>query len=167
MIRPFALSFPKFSVITYNGIKEAVTMSEYKNILIAIDGSEQSEKALEQAINIAKKYESTIYLLAVLNSGDLNVSTEFYHEILEREKSKIELELAIVEEKVKVRGYDDVKSKFIISKPKQVIVSYSKEKNIDLIIMGATGKGSVGNVIMGSTATYVVNHAPCTVMIVR
>ena len=41
------------------------------------------------------------------------------------------------------------------------------QENIDLIVMGATGKGAIQQALVGSTASYVVSHAPCSVLVVK
>ena len=51
--------------------------------------------------------------------------------------------------------------------PKAKIVAYAEEKKIDLILMGATGTGTFSRLLLGSTTAYVVNNAPCNVMVVR
>jgi nucleotide-binding universal stress UspA family protein len=53
--------------------------------------------------------------------------------------------------------------------PRQVIVHFAKKTGlpVDMIIMGATGKGSMERLLIGSTTTYVVNHADCNVLVVR
>ena len=51
--------------------------------------------------------------------------------------------------------------------PKAKIVAFAEEKKIDLILMGATGTGTFSRLLLGSTTAYVVNNAPCNVMVVR
>ena len=51
--------------------------------------------------------------------------------------------------------------------PKAKIVSFAAEEKIDLILMGATGTGTFSRLLLGSTTAYVVNNAPCNVMVVR
>lgn len=49
--------------------------------------------------------------------------------------------------------------------PKSAIVEYAKEEKIDLIVIGGTGAFS--RLLLGSTTAYVVNHAPCNILVVR
>lgn len=55
----------------------------------------------------------------------------------------------------------------VTGKPKPAIVQFAKEEKADLIIMGATGMGAFTRLLLGSTTAYVVNNAPCNVLIVR
>ncbi|MDN5462699.1 MAG: universal stress protein, partial [Lactococcus sp.] len=50
---------------------------------------------------------------------------------------------------------------------KRKIVQYAKDNEIDLIVIGATGTGVIDKLFIGSTTQYVVNHAPCNVMVVK
>ena len=51
--------------------------------------------------------------------------------------------------------------------PKREIINYSKENNIDLIVLGSTGLDAIDRFIIGSTTQYIVNHASCNVMVVK
>lgn len=50
---------------------------------------------------------------------------------------------------------------------KKEIVNFAKEFELDLIVVGSNGKGLLDRMLVGSTTTYVVNHAPCNVMVVK
>ena len=47
------------------------------------------------------------------------------------------------------------------------IVDFAKEHEIDMIVMGSSGKGALDRMLLGSTAVYVVKHAPCSVTIIK
>ncbi|YAB14762.1 universal stress protein [Lactiplantibacillus plantarum] len=52
--------------------------------------------------------------------------------------------------------------------PKHTIEDYAKQHpEIDLIVLGATGTNSPHRVAVGSTTSYVVDHAPCNVIVIR
>lgn len=50
---------------------------------------------------------------------------------------------------------------------KNEIVDFAKEHEIDMIVMGSSGKGALDRMLLGSTAVYVVKHAPCSVTIIK
>ncbi|WP_430622000.1 universal stress protein [Enterococcus sp. DIV0800] len=55
-----------------------------------------------------------------------------------------------------------------VGNPKRLIAfDLPKTYKIDLIYMGATGKGALERILVGSTTTYVVNNALCNVMVVK
>lgn len=61
----------------------------------------------------------------------------------------------------------EIEKKVLIGIAKHEIVNYAKTEAIDLIVMGATGRGAIERALVGSTTTYVVTHAPCNVLVVR
>lgn len=50
---------------------------------------------------------------------------------------------------------------------KRKIVQYAADNGIDLIVIGSTGTGMIDKLFIGSTTQYVVNHAPCNVMVIK
>jgi nucleotide-binding universal stress UspA family protein len=54
-----------------------------------------------------------------------------------------------------------------VGTPWKEIVRVAEELDVTLIVLGARGKRSLENIILGSTAENVARHAPCPVMIVR
>ena len=58
-------------------------------------------------------------------------------------------------------------SQIIAGNPKREIVELAEKLEIDLIVIGATGLGALSLLLVGSTTAYVVNQAPCNVMVVK
>lgn len=137
----------------------------YGKILVAIDDSEQSYKALKEALSIARRNDSHLYILTVT---DMSIATadarivQYVRELAE-ERSKI------VTEKIEQHLLSDFNYTIrkIEGTPKVSIVQFAKETGINLIAMGATGKGAIERALVGSTTSYVVSHAPCNVLVVR
>ncbi len=50
---------------------------------------------------------------------------------------------------------------------KKEIINFAKQFELDLIVVGSNGKGLLDRMLVGSTTSYVVNHAPCNVMVVK
>ena len=137
----------------------------YKKILVAIDDSEQSYEALKEARAIAQRNGSHLYILTV---ADMSIATsdvrmiQYVREVADERSKK-------VTEKIKQCFPPDCNYTIrkIEGTPKVSIVQFAKENEIDLIAMGATGKGAIERALVGSTTAYVVNHAPCNVLVVR
>lgn len=142
-------------------------VEQYKNILVAVDGSEQSYDALREAIETAQANDSQLKILYVLNDKLANIPVHLDTMILY--KSVQEHSDYVVDQ---VQGYlKDTEVSFEIVRltgsPKREIINYSKENNIDLIVLGSTGLDAIDRFIIGSTTQYIVNHASCNVMVVK
>ena len=137
----------------------------YKNILVAVDGSDQANQAIQEAIEISKRNQASLFVVHAKDVAQLYGTAYIMPAVLEEaEKQSTE----ILDEAGKLIG-DKVEYKaFQVSgSPKKEIVDFAEENDIDLIVMGSTGKGAIARVLVGSTASYVVNHAPCNVMVVK
>ena len=142
-------------------------VEQYKNILVAIDGSEQSYDALREAIETAQANDSQLKILYVLNDKLANIPVHL--DTMTLYKSVQEHSDYVVDQ---VQGYlKDTEVSFEIVRltgsPKREIINYSKENNIDLIVLGSTGLDAIDRFIIGSTTQYIVNHASCNVMVVK
>jgi nucleotide-binding universal stress UspA family protein len=151
-------------------VKGAAKMvDEYKNILVAVDGSKQSKKAFDEAINIAKRNRGKLTLATVIDTASFSGTTggnsiPLMQEVHERAKGVItELEHHRIAEEQEVH----LTSQIIAGNPKREIVELAKKLDTDLIVMGATGLGALSLLLVGSTTAYVVNQAPCNVMVVK
>lgn len=145
--------------------------SKYKKILVAVDGSESSDKAFEEAMDTAKRNDSILEIVFVINLMDLETFSFAYSRAipnyLEDERKLVETELTKKLDLAKENGIEDVKIFADIAEPKNRIVELAEEEKVDLVIMGATGKGAIKRALVGSTTSYVVNHAPCNVLVVK
>ena len=142
-------------------------VEQYKNILVAVDGSEQSYDALREAIETAQANDSQLKILYVLNDKLANIPVHL--DTMTLYKSVQEHSDYVVDQ---VQGYlKDTEVSFEIVRltgsPKREIINYSKENNIDLIVLGSTGLDAIDRFIIGSTTQYIVNHASCDVMVVK
>lgn len=140
----------------------------YTRVLVAIDGSEKSEKAFEEAIEIAKRNDATIFLTWIINDVELTTSAYAFSRLLKDEQQNIEEDM---EEKAKMAeqaGVKNIERIVEIGSPKEMLaMDLPKEHDIDLIVMGSTGKGAIAQALVGSTTSFVVNHAPCNVMVIK
>jgi nucleotide-binding universal stress UspA family protein len=143
---------------------------EYKNILVAIDGSQEAKWAFEKAVEIAKKNNAKLLLAHVVDARtyayvttgaftqDVDTTGEIAaNELLETYKKEASL-----------AGITDVDSVIEFGSPKvQIPKILAKKNNCDLIICGATGLNAVERFLLGSVSENITRHAPCDVLIVR
>ncbi|UUX34485.1 universal stress protein [Fundicoccus culcitae] len=129
----------------------------YKNILIPVDGSQQSIDAFKNGVHLAKKLESNVYLVRVLKDNkdeeELAENRETFFAALERYANGIGVSLT---------------KEIVFGEPRTQIAEILVDKwDIDLIVMGATGKGRIAKMTLGSITEYVVRNAKCAVLIGR
>ncbi|EFT94364.1 universal stress family protein [Enterococcus faecalis TX0012] len=155
-------------VLILNLVKEADKMSVYQHILVALDGSDQSEKAFHEAVRIAKEEQATLYLATIINDAEFTTSPFSFEELYDLEKHKSEEMLTEKAKQASEIGVKTVKKIVELGSPKRYLANtISENYAIDLIVLGATGRGAIQRTLIGSTTDYVVNHAFCNVLVVR
>jgi len=140
----------------------------YKNILVPHDGSSHSKHAFKVALDMAKKYNSKLSMVTVLDtsSGYWGHST-IWDKAIGGAKTLVTKEFESFEstaKKAKVSFHSEIILSDSITK---TIVSYSKSKKIDLIVMGANGVTGWDKLILGSVTDGVAHRVRCPVLIVR
>lgn len=133
--------------------------THYRKILIATDGSENSENAIYRGIDLAKMGDSKVYAVYVMDAG-----AYFNRPVFEKEEAK-EYTTDRVEEIGNERGVK-VESVILIGHPADDIINFAKKNNVDLIVMGSLGKSGVERFLLGSVSDKVLKHADSEVLIV-
>jgi len=139
----------------------------YKKILVPTDGSEFAKKAQQHALFLAKVSGAEIIAVSVTENNFVNglpLDDEVYqlNQILKERSEENLKEFDKLNE-------DDLKITHVIREgsPAKVILEVAKEEEIDLIVMGSSGKSGFDRFIMGSVADKVVNSAKCAVLVVH
>lgn len=139
----------------------------YKKILVPTDGSEFAKKAQKQALFLANVCGAEIIAISVTENNfvsGLPSDDEVYqlNQIL-KERSEENLE------EFDKLNKNDLKITHVIKEglPAKVILEVAKEEDVDLIVMGSSGKSGFDRFIMGSVADKVVNSAKCAVLVVH
>jgi len=136
----------------------------YKKIMLATDGSKYSEAALEEAIDVAKIFDSNVTILNVIdiNNEILKVSPELSDKLALQAKE-------IIDKAQRKMREADIKINTVIKEgdPHEIIPQLAMQEGIDLIIMGTYGRKGLKLLLMGSVAADVVCHASCDVLVVK
>ena len=137
----------------------------YKKILVAVDSSEQARRAFQEAVEVTRRNDAHLYILIVSDTNHLGAEPYAVDHIVKQAYKAASAVVGSLEELLP----EDISFTSIIDdgNPKAQIVAYAEEEKIDLILMGATGTGTFSRLLLGSTTAYVVNNAPCNVMVVR
>ena len=146
----------------------------YQKILVGIDGSKQSDEALQKAIAVAKQNQAELYLLSVVNEAHHIIATQSSFDLVDRDvmydRAVEEMQKILAEKQAvaKKAGIQTVHTEVRKGLAKvELADKYPHEKGIDLIVIGASGLNAIGRLIVGSTATYVIRVAPCDVTVVK
>ncbi len=136
-----------------------------KNILVPVDGSEGSDKAVAHAINIAETCGAKLNFLYVANINQLAISAALSTAILEAvtKAGKTILERA---ENMLPTGIEH-KIFLETGSPAAVILDFEENLNIDLIVMGSRGLSVVKGVLLGSVSQYIIERAKCPVLVIK
>jgi nucleotide-binding universal stress UspA family protein len=140
-----------------------------EKILVPVDGSEQSHKAVAFAADLANHYtNATIYLLHVFKLtiipeglGEYVVSDRVQLRALGR---KI---IAAAEQEAKGHGVKRIETAVIEGDPAERIISYANDNEVDVIVMSSRGLGAFKGLLLGSVSNKVSHRADRTCVIVR
>lgn len=145
-----------------------MTSEFYRNIVIATDGSENSQRAISYGIEIAKLSGATVHALYVLDTSSfssipMDAGWEAMYEILKTEGGKAVSE---VKERGEASGIE-VREVLLEGHPSSEIIEFAENNNADLIVMGTLGKTGLDRFLMGSVAEKVVRGSKVPVLVVR
>jgi nucleotide-binding universal stress UspA family protein len=140
-------------------------------ILVPVDGSEYSMEAVKIALKKAKAAQSDIYLMTVtpfISGMDLEISAGAMDKLNEGMKSRGE---GVLKKAQDILSAEGVSAKTILSSSISAadeIIGFAEKEKVDLIIIGSRGLGGAATrFFMGSVATKIVSHAPCSVYVVK
>jgi len=134
-------------------------------ILVPVDGSAYSLKAVETACDLAKaKAPATVVLTAVaVQIPELEEGVY----IAEKMKAQAEIALAKAKEVARSNGIDAEVFLGTGASPADEIVQAAKDQQADLIVIGSRGLAGKTRSFLGSTASQVVTYSPCSVLVVK
>ncbi len=141
----------------------------FKEILLPVDLQETalSERAIAIAQDVAEHYDSNITVITVIPDFGLPMVANFFPEDTMKQANKevcAELKRFVAQH---FRQPDKVKTDVRQgSSPHKAVVKYADKHHVDLIIIPSRAK-DVSKLFLGSSATHVVERAPCSVMVVR
>ncbi|MDG6223110.1 MAG: universal stress protein [Candidatus Bathyarchaeota archaeon] len=141
-------------------------MSVFKNILVPIDGSKSSLRALDKAVQIAKKFDGKIMLINVYWISAFRLTPSQLVDFVVNIRKAGEEILAEGKKIVQTEGIP-VESILKEGHIVEEILKTAKEGNYDLIVMGARGVSKIREILLGSVSYGVLSHSPCPVLIVK
>ncbi|WP_254529964.1 universal stress protein [Natrinema gelatinilyticum] len=133
------------------------------SMLVPTDGSDVAGQALEKALAFADRLDANVHVLSVVDTTG-NPLKFGVAEVDELNRAG----QCLVDEIVDAHDDRDVEIYGAIrrGRPADMILNYATENEIDLILIGRTGRGRVADVLLGSTADRVVRQASIPVIVV-
>ncbi|WP_332449175.1 universal stress protein [Methanoculleus sp.] len=146
----------------------------FTSILVAVDGSAVSHRALDEALTIARAVGASVDAVHVIQTGTYpaltlneleppDMARQALLESLEREADEI---LADAERRAAGAGLPITVHKHW-GHPGAEITALAQELGTDLTVVGSHGRGRLDRFFLGSVSSYVVDHATSSVMVVR
>jgi nucleotide-binding universal stress UspA family protein len=136
----------------------------FKSILVAWDGSEHAQRALGEAVDLARTQDARLTLLTV--AAPLQVWPGYVPPITEAdlisaaEETLAEGE-ALIPEGIAQSGHTAA------GDPGLELVKRAGAANHDLIVMGSRGRGAIRSAVLGSVSHFVLNHTTVPVLIIH
>jgi nucleotide-binding universal stress UspA family protein len=144
-----------------------------KKIVVPVDGSENSMRAVDYAFELGKKFESELMVVNVVTPHDR--ATEIRNEVEavrirndeKEEKAKKALQLAEGRVK-KLGGYAKIKyTQLSGSDPAEAIIKAAEEQGADTIVIGNRGLGTLSALILGSVSEKLIQSSKIPVLVVK
>ncbi|WP_019312959.1 universal stress protein [Streptococcus mutans] len=143
-------------------------MSGYKNILVAIDGSYESELAFEKGVSVALRNDANLLLTHVVDTRALQSVATFDAYIYEKLEQEAHSVLDDYENQARERGLEKVRQIIEFGNPKPLLATEIPEReHVDLIMLGATGLNAFERLLIGSSSEYILRHAKVDLLVVR
>jgi nucleotide-binding universal stress UspA family protein len=146
-------------------------MALFEKILVPLDGSEHSIKALEKAVQIAKKFDGKITIFHAYTTHLVSLPKEYA--VPESTPRMIEISgevganiLADAKTRAETEGVQ-VETLLTMGHPVETILEASKNGKFDLIVIGARGLSPMKEMLLGSVSHGVTTHARCPVLVVK
>lgn len=138
----------------------------YQRILIAYDGADPAKQALARAAELAAAAGAELHLVAVGRVPEYAETQDEVDEAREQAETFYGKRIEEAEALLKARGVS-AKTQVVFGKPSEQILRVAEEVRADLIVLGAHPKSALRRRLLGATADKVVDHAECSVLVVR
>jgi nucleotide-binding universal stress UspA family protein len=139
-----------------------------KRILIATDGSNSAEEAVELGLELASEHDATVFIVHVVPAADFapwsafGMSAGAPHVETSADRGPLDEAVARAEE----RGIS-VTCELLTGTAIDEIVAFADSHDVDLIVMGSRGHGAVARALLGSVSLGVLRETRRPVLIVR
>jgi nucleotide-binding universal stress UspA family protein len=138
----------------------------FRKILIANDGSEGGRRALAAAIWLAKQFDAELHMISAEELPQFPTSID---EVVEEKKREDHVFQPLVEQgqaQARAQGLD-LHGHIVFGHVVSTIVNFVEQQHFDLLVVGFMGHSALYNRLIGSTSDRLVEHAPCSVIVIK
>ena len=136
-----------------------------KNILVPVDGSEGSDRAVAEAIKLAEVCEGKLNFLYIANINQLAINACLSDVVLEAVTKAgnviLDRAMQMVPSGIKKEAFSETGS------PAVAILDFAEHSGTDLIVMGGRGLSPVTGFLLGSVSQEVMEEAKCAVLVAK
>ena len=141
-------------------------MGAFTNILVAYDGSEQSQRALQKAIEVAQCSQARLQILYAYDKIPPYLGEPNLQHLIDRSVEKAQPAMVQAVEILKATGLE-FSTNILEGPAAEAILRVAQLEGCDLIVMGSRGLGMVQGLLLGSVSYRVLHHATIPVLIVQ
>lgn len=147
-----------------------MTEINYQKVLVATDGSKAASVAADHAIAIARAFQATLTVVAVVDSYVFMMDPQVAGsamEILEGERVFLRQAVEEIATRAREANVPHVEAKVIEGFPRTTLVDLISESHADLVVIGSHGRNAIQRLLIGSTSEHLIRRAPCPVLVIR
>ena len=138
----------------------------FNKILLAYDGSDGARFALEKVVDFAKLANAELHLLAVGRIPEYAETVSETEEARDQARSYYSKVMEDAADRLKQRGLS-AKVQIGFGKPADTILRIAEDLGVDLLVLGTHPHSAVRRRVLGATVDKVIDHAHCSVLVVR
>jgi nucleotide-binding universal stress UspA family protein len=153
---------------------EGDRMSNIKNIMVAVDFSEFTNKITNRAGRLAEDLGAELIFVNVINQRDIDMVNQI---TLHTDKISVKDYIngliddrnELMQRLLKETGCTQIPHRFLIKKgiPFAELVKTAREENVDMVVMGTKGRSNIAGILFGSQAEKMFRHCPVPLLSIR
>jgi len=142
--------------------RRPIEAETYQNIAVPTDGSEGANHAADHGLMLAEKLDATVHIVSVIESAGSAKRDQLRTDPEELATEAVDA----VREQARYRDIETEAAR-LSGTPKEALLNYIEEYDMDLVVMGTHGRTGLGNVVFGSIAENIVRNASAPVLTVK
>ncbi len=142
--------------------------SRIQSIMVAADGSDSSNRAIDVAAALAKTEGARLTIVTVVTPVTENIQREFQRIEGDRSDPAEAAGQVILADAQQRAGWADIKGKSILlwGDPAEALIDAIMSEKVDAIVLGRRGRGQLAGLLLGSVSQKLVSLSPCMVVVV-